>query len=109
MLRSKKDFENLFKEKTSYYSSFYNIHFVKNDMNHIRVAISISKKIAKSAVIRNKARRQIKSILSNWINYEKEIDFLVVLKTNFFNGSFKEKQKQLLELLNKVNIIKNVN
>ncbi|MBD5445855.1 MAG: ribonuclease P protein component [Mycoplasma sp.] len=107
MLRSKKDFETLFKKKTSYYSSFYNIHFVRNDINHIRVAISVSKKIAKLAVVRNKARRQIKSILSDLINYEKNIDCLIVLKVNFFSGNFKEKQKQLKELLNKVSIIKN--
>lgn len=108
MLRSKKDFEILFKKKTSYYSSFYSIHFIRNDINHVRIAISISKKIAKSAVDRNKAKRQVKSILSKWINYEKAIDFLVVLKSNFFSASFDEKQKELILLLNKVNIIKSV-
>lgn len=108
MLRSKKDFEILFKEKSSYYSSFYNIYFVKNNINHIRMAISISKKIVKSAVIRNKAKRQIKSILTNWINLDKSVDCLIVLKSNFFNGSFEEKQKQLIWLLNKVNIVKDV-
>lgn len=106
MLRSERDFNSLFKKKTSYYSSFYNFHFIKNDEKHVRVAISVSKKIAKSAVIRNKTRRQIKSILSKFINLNSQIDCLIVVKPNFFNGTFIEKEKQLLELMKKINIIK---
>lgn len=102
MLRTKKDFDNLFKGKTSYYSSFYTVHFSKNKVEHIRVGISVSKKLAKSAVSRNLARRQIKNILTNNIDYQKPVDILLVVKKNFFDADFLSKKKQLLELVNKI-------
>jgi ribonuclease P protein component len=71
-------------------------HKIKNTSNNLRVAISISKKVSKKAVIRNKIRR----ILQGWlltniqkINNHKPYWLLVNLKF----GDFCNDETRLLE------------
>ena len=71
-------------------------HKLKNTSNNLRVAIAISKKVSKKAVIRNKIRR----ILQEWlltniqkINNHKPYWLLVNLKI----GDFCNDKKRLLE------------
>ena len=71
-------------------------HNPKNSSNNLRVAITISKKVSKKAVIRNKTRR----ILQEWllkniqkINNHKPYWILVNLKF----GDFCNDKKRLLE------------
>lgn len=102
MLKSKVDFDNLFLNKTSYYSSFYIIFFKKNNLSHPRFAISVSKKNEKKAVNRNKAKRQIKSILRPYSNKQSSFDLLIIVKKQFLKSDFIEKKNQLENLLNKI-------
>ena len=71
-------------------------HKIKNDANKLRVAIAISKKVAKKAVDRNKIRR----VLQEWllmnikkINTHKPCWLLVNLK----HGDFCNDKNRLLE------------
>lgn len=102
MLKSKIDFDNLFLNKTSYYSSFYIIYFKKNKLNYSRFAISVSKKNEKKAVNRNKARRQIKSILYPYSKLSSGVDLIVIVKQKFFQEEFIHKKNDLEDLLKKV-------
>lgn len=102
MLKSKTDFDNLFLKKTSYYSSFYIIYFCENSCEHPRFAISISKKIEKKAVNRNKSKRQIKALLTKFTKFGNNIDLLIIVKKNFFYVSYEQKRKELEYLLFKI-------
>ncbi len=102
MLKSRKDFDNLFLKKTSYYSSFYIIYYAKNNIGKPRFAISVSKKLQKKAVIRNIAKRQIKFILTQFCNLNFGIDIIVIVKPKFFDADFKTKKCDLESILSKV-------
>ncbi len=102
VLKSKKDFNNLFENKTVYYSSFFIIYVSKNNLSYFRYAIAPNKKNFKLSVERNKIKRQIRSIISDLKNEISEIDFLVIPKNNYFDTNFLTKKKDLLNLIAKI-------
>ncbi len=102
VLKSKKDFNNLFENKTVYYSSFFIIYVSKNKLSHFRYAIAPNKKNFKLAVERNKIKRQIRSIVYEIKNKIYGIDFLIVPKNNYFDVNFFDKKKDLLNLIAKI-------
>ena len=71
-------------------------HKFKNTSNNLRVAIAVSKKVSKKAVVRNKLRRVIQEWLTKnikKINNHKPHWLLVNLKI----GDFYNDEKKLLE------------
>ena len=78
-----------------------------NSVNQNRVRIIVSKKIAKSAVKRNRIRRKLRSFFE--VNYSRIVsghDFLITLKAEIRETKFKNVFKQLEEELKKTKILK---
>lgn len=104
VLRNKKDFKNLFKNKTCYYSSFFIIYTTKNTKKHLRTAISVNKKNEKKAVNRNKIKRQVRAIIREVKNKNIPIDMLIIPKKNFLEVDFSNKKQDLLVLIKKISL-----
>lgn len=104
MLKSKKDFKNLLNRKKIINSSSYVIYFLPNNLNYPRFGISISKKKCKYSVDRNRTKRQIKSVLHDYVmkNKNKNIDILIVVKEVFFSNKFSVNKLELGLQLNKI-------
>ncbi|MDE6082761.1 MAG: ribonuclease P protein component [Malacoplasma sp.] len=102
VLKSKKDFNNLFENKTVYYSSFFIIYVSKNKLSNFRYEIAPNKKNFKLAVERNKIKRQIRSIVCELKDEIYGIDFLIIPKNNYFDANFFDKKKDLLNLIAKI-------
>lgn len=60
IVKKNQDFSNIIKKGKKIQTELFSIYLLKNDLNHNRYGISISKKIGNAAV-RNKFKRQIKS------------------------------------------------
>ena len=107
-LKGHRTFNYIHKNSTTYYGKLMTFkvarsnpnvlltHKLKNTSNNLRVAIAISKKVSKKAVVRNKLRR----ILQEWlltniqkINNHKPYWLLVNLKI----GDFCNDKSRLLE------------
>ena len=107
-LKGHRTFNYIHQNSTTYHGALMNFkvarskpgillsHNFKNTPDNLRVAIAISKKVSKKAVVRNKIRR----ILQNWlliniqkINNHKPYWLLVNLK----HGDFKNDKDKLLE------------
>ena len=107
-LKGHRTFNYIHKNSTKYHGEFMTFkvaksnpeilfsHKIKNTSNNLRVAIAISKKVSKKAVVRNKLRR----ILQEWlikniqkINNHKPHWLLVNLKV----GDFYNNETKLLE------------
>lgn len=74
-----------------------------NKIEKYHFGISVSKKLG-NAVTRNKLKRQVKSILDKK-DYQKNFNCIIILRKEILNKSYSLKEKSLLELLNKFNII----
>ena len=84
-------------------------HKIKNTSNNFRIAIAISKKVSKKAVVRNKIRR----ILQEWlltnikkINNHKPYWLLVNLKIGDFYNDKNELLEEFQNLMFKSRLIK---
>ena len=66
--------------------------------------ISVSKKVG-NAVIRNKIKRQIKNILDK-NTYEKNFKCIIIIKKQIIDKSFIDREKDLIHILNKAELIK---
>lgn len=99
----KKIFNNQF---VIFYSIYSNISETKIDKKNCRFGISIPQKIVKKAVLRNKYKRQIRSILmelsrenKNFLTRFTKWDFVLVIKENFIKSTFSENKENLKKIL----------
>lgn len=76
----------------------YFIYFKKNNLKYHRFGISVGKKLCKS-VIRNKIKRQIKSMLNfDFLTKEKErYDYIIIVRKSYFINSYLINKKILLK------------
>ncbi|MDD3187403.1 MAG: ribonuclease P protein component [Bacilli bacterium] len=105
ILKENKDFKRIMNLNNCYKNKYYLIFIEKNEVivNH-HFGISVSKKLG-NAVVRNKLKRQIKSIIDEK-TYQNNFNCIIILRKDILNASFEEKKENLYNLLMKVNIIK---
>lgn len=82
-LRNRRDFRRVFK----YGKSVANRHFVvymmrKKEDAPVRIGISVSKKVAKRAVDRNRVKRLVKEVVRKWIGQLPPGQDLVIIARN---------------------------
>ena len=68
-VKKNEDFSRIIKRKQSMANRTFIIYYLKNDIGHARIGISVSKKLGK-AVIRNKIKRQVRMIVKETINLD---------------------------------------
>lgn len=107
IIKSKKDFKAFFDQKNIVSSRIYIFYFnYKKRNDHPRFGISINKKHFKKAVTRNKIKRQIKSMLQSFYkDINKNIDILIMVRSNFLENTFDNNKKELIEQFKKIKIL----
>lgn len=103
-VKKNNEIEEILKNKRYSSNPYFSLYVKKQDeTNHFRYAISVSKKIG-NAVVRNRLKRQIRSIIRDF--YLKDgYDFFIIARTKILTISFLEMKKELLNLLIKQNLI----
>ena len=86
-LLKNKDFKNVLGNKKSVANKNYIIYIKKNDLNHIRVGISVSSKIGNS-VIRHKIKRQINEMLKEIVDIKDNNDVVIIVKNKYLDNDF---------------------
>ncbi|MGL4950888.1 MAG: ribonuclease P protein component [Mycoplasma sp.] len=96
------EFKNIIKTGKRFYTESFRVYFVKNKINLFQVGISISKKVSKSAVVRNKIKRQLLSAIK--LNYNPESYFKVIIICNptIVNKEYIELEKEVSFFLKKL-------
>ena len=99
-IKKSKEIEEVLKNKKYSSNPYFSIYIKENNENHhFRYAISVNKKIGK-AVVRNRIKRQIRSIISQ-INIKDNIDVFIIVRSKVLDIDFNEMNKQILYLLRK--------
>lgn len=78
------------------------VYFIPNDLNRLRVGISVSKKF-ENAVGRNRQRRQVRAALDLLPNqFIKSFDIVIILRKPFLTMEFDKKKNALKEVLERL-------
>lgn len=79
----------------------YVFKYLPNSTNTTQIAISPNKKHFKTAVLRNKIKRQIRSMVRS-MNIKKSINVLIIVLPNYINNSYIQNFNSLNTLFNKI-------
>lgn len=100
-LLKNKDFKKVISNKNSYANKEYILYISSNDLNHVRIGISVSSKIGNS-VVRHKIKRQVSEMIKDIINFDEALDFVLILRKNYLENEFLKNKKELIYLVNKI-------
>ena len=70
-------------------NALFMIYFRKNDYGYTRIGLLVSKKNG-NAVIRNKIKRQIRSMIDQLTDYTKNIDLIILISKNYDISKYNE-------------------
>ena len=99
-IKASDDFALTIKKGKAQRDQSFVIHYRTNELNYVRVGISVSSKIG-NAVVRNHIKRQVRSMCDELIDYDqKNIDIVIVTKQPFLNRTFDDNKQSLQKILN---------
>lgn len=99
IIKNKIEFNKLFNNSKQIQSNLYIIKYSKN--NEFRYGVSISKKIFKLAVVRNKIKRQIKSII-NTIDIDLNLNLIILVKKGYDINNFSKSKEDFKKIIEKI-------
>jgi ribonuclease P protein component len=83
--------------------NLFTIYNKDNGLDIYRFGISISKKLGNS-VKRNYYKRQVRFLIDKYKkNYQIGFDYIIIIRKDFINTSFSDKEISFLNLINKIN------
>ncbi|MDR0298107.1 MAG: ribonuclease P protein component [Streptococcaceae bacterium] len=108
-VKSKKDFDAIFKAKNSVANRAFIIYQLKKeslsaDSAHFRVGISVSKKLGK-AHVRVKIKRRIREIVRADKSHLRARDFVIIARPGVETLTFPELRQNLHHLLKKTTLL----
>ena len=100
-LLKNKDFKNVLDNKKSVANKNFIVYIKKNDLDHIRIGISVSSKIGNS-VVRHKIKRQVNEMLKEFININNSDDIVIIVRNKYIENTFSNNKEILKNLLLKL-------
>lgn len=106
ILKNSRDFDRIIKNNKPYKYKDYIIFLERETSDVYKFGISVGKKIG-NAVRRNKVKRQLKSIIDKK-DYQNNFNCIIIVGKGINEKSFKEMEDNLFNVLNKLNLIKEI-
>lgn len=103
-VKRNEEIEAIIKHKKFYSNKYFVVYKKENsETSHVRYALSVGKKIG-NAVLRNKVKRQIRSVVDSILDINQNLDVFIVVKSSILSIEYEQIIKQLIYLFNKLNI-----
>jgi len=100
-VRKNEEFTKIIKQKHSLASKCFVVYTSDRRLSHARVGISVSKKMG-CAVVRNKIKRQVRSMIDDLVDFENcPKDLLIIVKMAYLESNFEANNKDLEKLYKK--------
>lgn len=105
-IKSEIDFKHIFKQKQSKANKQFVIYYTEKDnQEHIRVGLSVSKKLGK-AVLRNQIKRKIRRAFHELDGvFKHNYDIIVIARLPVVTMNIEEIKKSLLHVMNLCQIV----
>jgi len=97
-LKKNEDFQHTISGKKRLGNSSFTIYLTRNELGQVRVGISTSKKLG-IAVVRNRIRRQVRSMIQHRLVVDQSLDLVIIVKNDYLTRSFLDNEQQLLTLI----------
>lgn len=97
------EFQSIIKNKKFVTNGSFVVYFKVKQNDLSRVGVSVSKKLG-SAVVRNKIKRQVRMMLQKNYLPQFQFDSVIIVRKTYLDKPFKENEKMLENLLNKVKL-----
>ena len=94
------DFKKVLDYKRSFANKEYVIYKKNNELNYVRIGISVSSKIGNS-VVRHKIKRQINEMLKDIVTINENNDIVIIVRNKYTENEFVENKESLIKLLSK--------
>ena len=106
-IKKGKDFRCVFDRGRFIDSDLISVRFLANRMDDTRVGFIVSKKVSKTAALRNKVKRMLREIMrANIAGIKEGFDIIITAKSKISKTQPEEIDKTLKELLKRSNLIK---
>ena len=105
-LKKDKDFNRILRKGKRFNEEILSLIILKNKLKETRIGLVVSKKISKKAVVRNKTKRRIYSLIrGKLLNIKNGFDLLIITKPKIKDKNFFEINKIIDKAFKKVKII----
>ncbi len=101
-LLKNRDFTKIIKNGNKYHTPTLSFYYAKNQNNNFRIGITISKKVSKLAVVRNRIKRQLTAILDNHYDTNKKLDIVIIVKPNSIDNTFEGFKSEIIKFIKQV-------
>lgn len=96
-LRKDQDFKRVISYDLFVKNRFFVTYFHSNDLGYARIGISTSKKLG-IAVIRNKIRRQVRSMVADLFDLNQPVDLIIVVRSDYKAEDYFASRQKLEDL-----------
>jgi ribonuclease P protein component len=104
VLKKTQDFKRVMNRRELNVSNpVFRLHYLNNKLKKLRFGLAVNKKNFKTAVLRNKIKRQMREIIRH-IDSPKHIDMVVIVKYAYINNTFQANKKMFTTLYNTIPI-----
>lgn len=107
ILKSNDDFQRIIDENKPFKYKEYIVYVERNSTDNYYFGFSVGKKIG-NAVVRNHIKRQLKNIVSKK-HYQNGFNCIIIVNRSVLDKSFSEMENDLLNVFEKLKILKEKN
>ena len=95
------DFQRIIQKQKKLISKKFILYYDDNNQNHIRVGITVSSRYG-GAVLRNKVKRQVRSILQTFMDPNLLVDVVIIIRNGYKTEEYQNNSSDLQKLWNQV-------